>query len=66
MFSLLVFPSNEIIIVDSHPLNEEVGGNGNGIIGQSLSKEKNIQLDNETCHAIQGVTEEYTCNDNFA
>ena len=40
MFSLLVFPSNEIIIVDSRPLNEEVGGNGNGIIGQSLSKEK--------------------------
>ena len=40
MFSLLAFPSNEIIIVDSHPLNEEVGGNGNGIIGQSLSKEK--------------------------
>ena len=40
IFSLLVFPSNEIIIVDAHPINEETGGNGNGIIVHSLSKEK--------------------------
>ena len=29
-------------------------------------KGENIQLDNETCHAIQGVIGECTCNDNFA
>ena len=40
IFSLLVFPSNEIIIIDSHPISEEIGGNGNGIIVHSLSKEK--------------------------
>ena len=40
IFSLLVFPSNEIIIIDSHPISEEIGGNGNGINAHSLSKEK--------------------------
>ena len=40
IFSLLLFPSNEIIIIDSHPVNEEIGGNGNGIVVYSLSKEK--------------------------
>ena len=29
-------------------------------------KGKNIQLDNETCHAIQRVIEERNCDDNFA
>ena len=38
IFSLLVFPSNEIIIIDSHPISEEIGGNGNGII---------VHLDND-------------------
>ena len=40
IFSLLVFLSNEIIIVDSHPISEDIGGNGNGITVHSLSKEK--------------------------
>ena len=40
IFSLLLFPSNEIIILDSHPVSEEIGGNGNRIIVHSLSKEK--------------------------
>ena len=40
IFSILVFPSNEIIITDSHPITESIGGNGNGIIVHSLSKEK--------------------------
>ena len=43
IFSLLVFSSNEIIIVDSHPISEEIGGNGNGIIVHSLSKDNAIQ-----------------------
>ena len=40
IFSLLVFPINEIIIIDSHPISQEIGGNGNIIIVHSLSKEK--------------------------
>ena len=40
IFSLLVFRSDEIIIIDSHPISEEIGENGNGIIVHSLSKEK--------------------------
>ena len=40
IFFSLVFPSNEIIIVDSHPISEDIGGNGNGITVHSLSKEK--------------------------
>ena len=40
IFSLLVFPSNEIIIVDSHAMSEEIGGTVNGIIVHSLSKEQ--------------------------
>ena len=38
IFSLLAFPSNEIIIIDSHPISEEISGNGNGII---------VHLDND-------------------
>ena len=38
IFSSLVFPSNEIIIVDSHPISEDIGGNG--ITVHSLSKKK--------------------------
>ena len=40
IFSLLIFPSSEIIIVDSHPVSEETIGNSNGIIVHSLSKQK--------------------------
>ena len=40
IFSLLVFPGNEIIIIHSHPISEENGGNGYGIIVYSLAKEK--------------------------
>ena len=39
IFSLLIFPSNETIIVDSHPIREEIEGISNGIIVHSLSKE---------------------------
>ena len=40
IFFSLVFPSNEIIFVDSHPVSEDIEGNGNGITVHSLSMEK--------------------------